>query len=334
MMFDGEEADTANVGARYLKQFKDAAYEIEDQFGSIFMLERMQGKEYIDDFGREHIRDGMLQYLHFCVTGENHPVNLPPVSMYLDTIIGNVEFYGGIAPRVGNKHMRVIALDGFPQESYPGILAALDDLALEYRWSTRFQFLDGFVARSLLDGLRRKWKQKVRGFKDQMFQTSNGSINHDAAEMSGDVETAMAEADSGLVRYGYYSSNIILFEEDLTLLEEAVREVRKIIQNLGFGARLETINAVEAWFGSLPGHGVENIRRPILHTLNLADLMPSTAVWTGQDHHPCLFDGAGLPAARRSGVGKGRATRLTRRSIQAGSGIGLPGQRWRGLVHH
>jgi len=81
MMFDGEEADTANVGARYLKQFKDAAYEIEDQFGSIFMLERMQGKEYIDDFGREHIRDGMLQYLHFCVTGENHPVNLPPVSM-------------------------------------------------------------------------------------------------------------------------------------------------------------------------------------------------------------------------------------------------------------
>jgi len=323
MMFDGEEADTANVGARYLKQFKDAAYEIEDQFGSIFMLERMQGKEYIDDFGREHIRDGMLQYLHFCVTGENHPVNLPPVSMYLDTIIGNVEFYGGIAPRVGNKHMRVIALDGFPQESYPGILAALDDLALEYRWSTRFQFLDGFVARSLLDGLRRKWKQKVRGFKDQMFQTSNGSINHDAAEMSGDVETAMAEADSGLVRYGYYSSNIILFEEDLTLLEEAVREVRKIIQNLGFGARLETINAVEAWFGSLPGHGVENIRRPILHTLNLADLMPSTAVWTGQDHHPCPFYPPNSPPLAYAATNGSTPFRLNTHVSDVGHMLGL-----------
>lgn len=323
MMFDGEEASTANVGARYLKQFKDAIFEIEDQFGAIFMLERMQGKAYIDDFGREHIRDGMLQYLHFCVTGENHPVNLPPVSMYLDTIIGNVEFYGGIAPRVGTKHMRVIALDGFPQESYPGILAALDDLALEYRWSTRFQFLDGFVARSLLDGMRRKWKQKVRGFKDQMFQTANGSVNHDAAEMSGDVETAMAEADSGLVRYGYYSANIILFEEDLTLMEEAVREVRKIIQNLGFGARLETINAVEAWLGSLPGHGVENIRRPLLHTLNLADLLPSTAIWAGQDHHPCPFYPPDSPPLAYAATNGSTPFRLNTHVSDVGHMLGL-----------
>lgn len=289
MMFDGEEANATNVGMRYLKQFKDAVNEMEDQFSSIFLLDRMRGEEYFDDFGRKHIRDGMLQYLHYCVTGDNHPINLPPVGMYLDTLIGNVEFYGGIAPRVGNKHMRIIALDGFPQESFPGMLAALDSLALEYRWSTRFQFLDGFVARGLLDNMRRKWKQKIRGFKDQMFQTANGSVNHDAAEMSGDVESAMAEAESGLVRYGFYSANIILYEEDLQLLEEAVREVRKVIRNLGFGVRTETINAVEAWLGSMPGHGVENIRRPLLHTLNLADLLPSTAIWAGHDQHPCPF---------------------------------------------
>lgn len=290
MMFDDDSGSaTTDIASRYLKQFKDATHQVEDQFGSLFYVQRMKGKQVIDDFGREHTRDAMLQYLHFCVTGDNHPVNLPACAMYLDTLIGNVDFYGGIKPRVGSMHMRVIALDGFPQESYPGILAALDDLSLEYRWSTRFQFLDGFVARALLDSMRRKWKQKVRGFKDQMFQTANGSVNHDAAEMSGDVEMAMAEADSGLVRYGYYSSNVILFDEDPDLLEEAVREVSKIIKNLGFGARVETINAVEAWLGSLPGHGVENIRRPLLHTLNLADLMPTTAVWAGLDQHPCPF---------------------------------------------
>ena len=290
MMFEGDEGTkTESVGQRYLTQFKNTADEIEDQFSSILLLERLRGTKYVDPFGREHIYDAMLRYLHFCVTGEDHPMNLPSVAMYLDSLIGNVDFYGGVAPRVGTQHMRVIALDGFPQESYPGILAALDSLALEYRWSTRFQFLDTFVARNLLDRMRRKWKQKIRTFKDQMFQTSSGSVNHDAAAMSEDVEEAMSEAESGLVRYGHYSSNIILYDEDLPRLEDSVREVRKTIQNLGFGARLETINAVEAWLGSLPGHGVENIRRPLLHTLNLADLLPTTAIWAGEDHHPCPF---------------------------------------------
>ena len=44
----------------------------------------------------------------------------------------------------------------------------------------------------------------------------------------------------------------------------------------------ETVNAVEAWRGSLPGDGYRNVRRVILHTLNLADLMPIAAVWAGQ----------------------------------------------------
>ena len=31
-------------------------------------------------------------------------------------------------------------------------------------------------------------------------------------------------------------------------------------------------NAVEAFLGTLPGHGYLNVRRPLLHSLNLADL--------------------------------------------------------------
>lgn len=39
--------------------------------------------------------------------------------------------------------------------------------------------------------------------------------------------------------------------------------------------------------GTLPGHGVENVRRPIINTMNLADLMPTSSIWTGLDHAPC-----------------------------------------------
>jgi hypothetical protein len=41
--------------------------------------------------------------------------------------------------------------------------------------------------------------------------------------------------------------------------------------------RIETINAVEAWSGSLPRDGYSNMRRVMLHTLNFADMLPITS---------------------------------------------------------
>jgi hypothetical protein len=64
-------------------------------------------------------------------------------------------------------------------------------------------------------------------------------------------------------------------------LEQSARQVEKAINRLGFAARVETINTLEAYLGSLPGHGVENVRRPLINTMNLADLLPTSTIWTG-----------------------------------------------------
>ena len=42
-----------------------------------------------------------------------------------------------------------------------------------------------------------------------------------------------------------------------------------------------------AFLGSLPGHGVENVRRPLINTLNLSDLLPTSTIWTGLANAPC-----------------------------------------------
>ena len=44
---------------------------------------------------------------------------------------------------------------------------------------------------------------------------------------------------------------------------------------------------MDALLGSMPGHGVENVRRPQINTLNLADLLPSATIWTGLAEAPC-----------------------------------------------
>ena len=45
--------------------------------------------------------------------------------------------------------------------------------------------------------------------------------------------------------------------------------------------------ALDAYLGSLPGHGVENVRRPLINTMNLADLLPTSTIWTGLNQAPC-----------------------------------------------
>ena len=91
--------------------------------------------------------------------------------------------HGRVIPRVENSFLQVVALDGFPLESHPNIFGKLAELPCEYRWSARFIFMDSHKAVRHLEKYRKKWKQKVRGFFDQLFQTNSGRINQHAQDM-------------------------------------------------------------------------------------------------------------------------------------------------------
>ncbi|MCC9059313.1 hypothetical protein, partial [Neisseria gonorrhoeae] len=78
-------------------------------------------------------------------------------------------------------------------------LTRLGEMPIEYRWSNRFIFMDQHQAVADLEKYRKKWKQKVRGFFDQVFNTHSGSIDQDAQAMVDDADAALAETNSGLV---------------------------------------------------------------------------------------------------------------------------------------
>ena len=138
----------------------------------------------------------------------------------------------------------------------------------------------------MLDLHRKKWRSRIRGWKDQIFKTHTGAIDIHAQQMAEDAEAAMAVAAAGDVQFAQYSANVICLDENRDRLYESTRTVMKTIQNLGFSCRIESINAVEAWRGSLPGDGYSNVRRVLLHTLNVADMLPITSVWVGLRENP------------------------------------------------
>ena len=77
--------------------------------------------------------------------------------------------------------------------------------------------------------------------------------------------------------------------------------MEKTIQGRDFTCMRETLNAIEAWLGSLPGHVYANVRQPPISTLNLAHMMPFSAVWAGPERDEHL-DGPPLFFARTEGA--------------------------------
>ncbi|WCA62350.1 conjugal transfer protein TrbE (plasmid) [Agrobacterium tumefaciens] len=286
-------SDAASRSATYadkaLESFLTSIREVEQYLANVVSIRRMMTRETSERGGYRVARyDELFQFIRFCVTGENHPVRLPDIPMYLDWLV-TAELQHGLTPMVENRFLGVVAIDGLPAESWPGILNTLDRMPLTYRWSSRFVFLDTEEARARLERTRKKWQQKVRPFFDQLFQTQSRSVDQDAMSMVAETEDAIAEASSQLVAYGYYTPVIVIFEEDPTRLQEKCEAIRRLIQAEGFGARIETLNATDAFLGSLPGVSYANIREPLINTRNLADLIPLNSVWSGSPTAPCPF---------------------------------------------
>ncbi|AIL64742.1 Type IV secretion system protein virB4 [Rickettsiales bacterium Ac37b] len=283
---DGNQAEEKE-GDKTLIWFKKIIRELELSLAYVFnnSLTRMKNNSANHQDGGNQL----LEFLNYCVTGRFHKLNLPISGMYLDSLIGNQDFTGGNYPQIGNTHLRIVSIEGLPMESYPSVLSSLNYIATPFRWNSRFIFFDNEEAKSLINTTRKRWKQKIRSFKDQILNTTSSAIDYDAVAMADDAENAMSELASNMVKFGDYTSSIILMNENLELLESAVELVAKTIRNLGFAARIETVNSVESYLGSLPGHGYQNIRKSMIHTINLADLLPLTSVWPGLAYHPCPF---------------------------------------------
>jgi type IV secretion system protein VirB4 len=298
MLFDDETKtmDKKALTLHILENFNREIGTIESRLSSVFTLERLKGRKVITEEGVTKTEDDLLRYLHFCVTGLNHPVLLPSSPIYLDALIGGQELWGGVIPKIGRKFIQAVSIEGFPMESYPGILSQLTELPVEYRWNSRFIFMDQHEAIAHLEKFRKKWRQKIRGFFDQVFNTNSGHVDQDAVAMVADAEAAIADVNSGTTGAGYYTSTVILMDESRAEVESAAKQIEKSLNSLGFAARVETINTMDAYLGSLPGHGVENVRRPIINVLNLADLLPVSSIWTGENQAPCpLYPPASPP---------------------------------------
>ncbi len=232
-----------------------------------------------------------LTYLHSTISTRRQRVRVPETPMHLDALLADEPLTGGLEPRLGDHHLRTLTVVGFPSVTFPGLLDELNRLAFEYRWSTRALMLDKTDATKLLTRIRRQWFAKRKSvaaiLKEVMTNEASTLLDSDASNKAADADTALQELGADYAGMAYVTATVTVWDRDPAIAAEKLRLVEKVIQGRDFTVIPEGMNAIEAWLGSLPGHTYANVRQPPISTINLAHLIPLSAVWAGpeRDEH-------------------------------------------------
>jgi len=233
-----------------------------------------------------------LTFLHACVSTQRHIVAVPDVPFHLDALLPDRDLTGGLAPMLGDHHLRVLTVRGFPPATWPGILDDLNRLGFAYRWTTRFLCLDKAEAERELIKIRRQWFAKRKGIvtllRETIYQQEIPLVDSDAANKSADADEALQELGQDAVAYGYVTATVTVQDRDPSIADEKLTAIERAIQGRGFITIPETLNATEAWLSSIPGHVYANVRQPLISTLNLAHIIPVSAVWAGPERNEHL----------------------------------------------
>ncbi len=240
-----------------------------------------------------------VSYLHSVVSSKEHAVEELPSMLFFDGFLYDSALSGGLKPKLDDLHLRVVVPLDYPPISRFGLFDELNQLDFSYRWITRFFCLDKADALSELNAYQKGWNSKVKSAATLLKELFRGysddrSVNENALGKVEEVKEAIRIVEGDEAGYGFFSTLLVLFDKNEEAADEKAKAVEQIFMNLGIKAKIEDLNAVDAWLGSIPGNVGQYVRRPLLSTANLVHLLPITDVWAGpekNDHFkaPCLM---------------------------------------------
>jgi type IV secretion system protein VirB4 len=242
----------------------------------------------------EIILDEEVQsYLYRMINGYKRKLQ-PARGAYLPLYyrLATQELIKGIVPKIGDLNIGIVSVgEGLPVHAWPGYTHELSTLEFEYAWVTRFIFSSKEQSKRKINDTADFHYQSQSDAKKSLHKKMTGfeRINRSAGTFADQAEDALEALDTAGRAYGDYSCSVVIFDEDEDRLAENLSQVQKVIAKLGFEAKREKVNCLDAYFASIPGNRLANVRKWQMDTINLADLMPTTDAWHGYEKNPCVY---------------------------------------------
>lgn len=230
--------------------------------------------------------DGILTECHCALTDQGESVSSSPPSSYLSHTLASDDFQTGFYPVIGGQHLFVVTITSLGMQTQVGDGAFFHQVEGECRWHMRFIGLDRHAAGRRIKRLQNSWFHQRRGLRKLIAPEEEGFEDQDAVAMQRETASAHAESTSGRARFGYFTNAFVLRDPKMQRGLAKTQILLQALRDQGYTCAVETINATDAFIGTLPGHGYANLRRPLLSSRNVAHLFPVSAPWKGNQSCP------------------------------------------------
>ena len=248
--------------------------------------------------------DALVTFLHGSISPRPHPVGVPASGgedcppMFLAERLCDAPLEAGLGVKLGGHYVASLGVRGWPHATFPGILGRLCGLPIALRWTVRWLPMDRLQAEKQLTALKRHWFQKRKNLWTMMREVATKEESRlessDATHKSDEVEATLALLGADEAAIGHLTMSIHVMAETEEAALAKARMVQEVTDGLGWTTEIERTNALQSWLGSLPGHCYADVRRPLMNSLNLCDVVPLAQAWRGEtwNHHldgPCLL---------------------------------------------
>ncbi len=299
-VFSAEDSGLDGPGDKALAVFQKRVSEIDSLLQSNLLQARrlLSTKRRVGETRQTF--DLLLPYIWQCITAEDYPFARPETPIFLNQYLATDDFTGEAEPQLGDplnklvpgKPIAVITIDGFPEQSFAGILRELDSIPYHFRYCQQAQLLDEQEAKEEHEANKSKWDFRKTPPLKKLSPIKVGEMTLDgfAAEMEQDAKQAMSAAEHGREVFVRFSAKVVVMESDAERLRLVVEAIMRVVKHhCGFSCRVETINAVAAWLATFPGQHYKECRTFLVNTANMVHMMPLSAPFLGHRFNPSQY---------------------------------------------
>ena len=209
-----------------------------------------------------------------------------PRNIHIDELVSvsNLK-YNNKTAKINDLYFATISLFDFPDSVRSRIFESLESLNFEFRFSSRFNIISKEETNKMFVGYRTHYKGQTRnGIQyviEALTKKQSENIDETANERAEEVNEALNRLKRGEAIFGFYSSNIIVFDKNYEQLQKKINEISKIITSNDFICKNDTINVFDSYLGSMAGNIQRNKRRYILPSFVFTCLIPISSNFLG-----------------------------------------------------
>src|SRR5208283_900587 len=247
--------------------------------------------------------DQQLTYFHATISDTSHFVQTPECPFYLDTYLADGLFVPDSVCKYRDTFIVCATIHDFPGSTHAGMASKILSIPVEFRLCTRFIFMSFDASKKEIKTLRKTHFQKRRGIgsflQEAVIKEGTQLEDTEALSNTADSGEALARMADGDTAYGRMATTIIVRDTDYDNAQRKIDYIKKIVNDLGFITKTETVNTPGAFLGSIPGNNNFNPRQPLISTRNFGHFFTLSVPWNGNytnEHLRSLLDGQGEAA--------------------------------------